>query len=124
MRHHVFTMGLFSFKKDERILKRADFVDLNLHGRRNRTKHFLVILQRNGREINRLGITVSKRAGNSVTRNRCKRLIREFYRLNKHRLPKGYDVVIVALKKDDKLTLSGIQQELGGLLFTNDAPLF
>jgi ribonuclease P protein component len=114
-------MALFSLKKEERIQKRADFLALNLHGKRCYTKHFLIILKRNGRGVARVGITASKKVGNSVQRNRIKRLIREFFRLNKQKNPKGYDIVIIALKRDDKQSLSRIQGELGGVLLENDA---
>lgn len=44
---------------------------------------------------NRLGITVTKKNGNAVVRNRIKRIIRAAYRLNEEKLPIGYDVVFV-----------------------------
>jgi ribonuclease P protein component len=47
-------------------------------------------------EYNRIGISVSKRVGNSVVRHRIKRLIRESYRLSEDRLSNGLDIVIVA----------------------------
>ena len=45
---------------------------------------------------NRLGISVSKKVGNSVIRHRITRLIRESYRLNEVKLLQGYDIVVVA----------------------------
>ena len=47
-------------------------------------------------EINRLGISVSKKVGNSVVRHRITRLIRESYRLNENKFSRGYDIVVVA----------------------------
>jgi ribonuclease P protein component len=113
-------MSRFSLTKKEKIRKRADFVALNLHGRRCYTEHFLVILKRNERDIARVGITTSKKVGNSVRRNRIKRLIREFFRLNKEQMPRGYDILVVALRRDNKLNFSIIQEELGGLLIKHD----
>ena len=43
--------------------------------------------------LNRLGISVSKKVGKSVTRNRVRRLVYEVYRLNSHKLKNGYDIV-------------------------------
>ena len=45
---------------------------------------------------NRLGISVSKKVGNSVIRHRVTRLIRESFRLNKNKFSNGYDIVVVA----------------------------
>lgn len=48
---------------------------------------------------NKVGISVSKKVGNSVVRSRSKRLISECYRLNEENLKKGYDFVFVARTK-------------------------
>ena len=45
---------------------------------------------------NRLGISVSKKVGNSVVRSRVTRLIRESYRLNEKNIKSGYDIVVIA----------------------------
>jgi ribonuclease P protein component len=48
----------------------------------------------NGGQLTRLGLSVSKKVGNAVVRNRWKRLIREAFRLTQHELPAGLDLVI------------------------------
>ena len=113
-------MRSFTFQKEERIIKRADFINLNLHGKRYFSKNFVLILKKNKRDITRLGITVSKRVGGSVKRNRIKRAIREFFRHNKKQIPKGYDIMVSALKEGDNYPFLKVQEELVYLLKHDD----
>lgn len=105
-------MCVFALTKKERLLNRTDFVNLNRSGKRYHTRHFLVIFKKNGLGITRLGVTVSKKTGNAVKRNRTKRLIREFFRLNKAYLPQGYDIVVAAKKDASYLDLRKTKKEL------------
>ncbi len=109
-------MRSFTFQKKERIIKRAGFINLNLHGKRYFSKNFALILKKNKGDITRLGINVSKKVGGSVKRNRIKRAIREFFRHNKKQIPKGYDIMISALKQGDNYPFLKVQEELGYLL--------
>ena len=67
-------------------------------------KYLVMYLRSNGLDYNRLGISVSKKVGNSVVRHRVTRLIREAYRLNRANIDVSYDIVIVArpASKDKK----------------------
>ena len=107
------SMGSFKFPKSEKILNRADFVKLNRSGKRLYTKHFTLITKQNGQGVTRLGVTVSKKTGNAVKRNRVKRLIRESFRLNKIHFPQGHDIVIIAKKDARYLDFWKIKEELG-----------
>ncbi len=58
---------------------------------------FLVLYARRNRTgLNRVGITVSKKLGHAVVRNRTRRRLREIYRLNETKFQPGWDIVVVA----------------------------
>ena len=58
---------------------------------------YLVLYARpNKTEMNRIGITVSKKLGHAVVRNRVRRRLREVYRLNEEKFLPGWDIVVVA----------------------------
>ena len=61
---------------------------------------YLVLYARKNRtNTNRVGITVSKKLGHAVVRNRVRRRLREVYRLNEDRFQCGWDIVVVARTK-------------------------
>ena len=58
---------------------------------------FLVLYARpNKTQMNRIGITVGKKLGHAVVRNRVRRRLREVYRLNEEKFSSGWDIVVVA----------------------------
>ena len=63
----------------------------------------------------RIGITVSKKVGIAVVRNRIKRLVREVYRQSRERFPPGMDVVLVAKRGAEALDYATVVQELDKL---------
>ena len=65
-------------------------------GRSAVTPMVVVYCRKNGRDHNRLGVTVSTKLGTAVVRNRARRRLREVYRLNQVHLRRGYDMVLVA----------------------------
>ena len=85
-----------TFGKDERIREKRDYLNVYQQGVRSHSRHFIVIAHRNPSGKRRLGITVGKKVGNAVKRNRLKRLLREFFRLNKEQFPPSQDIVIMA----------------------------
>ncbi|MCF0136672.1 MAG: ribonuclease P protein component [Lachnospiraceae bacterium] len=77
-------------------LKKQQFSAVYTNGR-SRADHLIVMyVLENDRPYNRLGITVSKKVGNSVVRHRVKRIIKEAYRLHEDEFSSGWDIVIIA----------------------------
>ena len=66
------------------------------NGKSYANKYLVMYILENRTDMNRLGISVSKKVGNSIVRHRLTRLIRESVRLNGENLLNGYDIVIVA----------------------------
>lgn len=65
-------------------------------GRSIANRSLIMYVRKNDLNYNRIGITVSKKVGNSIVRHRVTRLIRESYRLNKEKMAQGFDIVVVA----------------------------
>ncbi|MBX7191760.1 MAG: ribonuclease P protein component [Sandaracinaceae bacterium] len=81
----------------DRLKRREDFRRVQETGRKHHSPHFLVVvLVRDDQGPARIGITVTKKVGNAVQRNRVKRLVREVFRRERARFPEGCDVVFIA----------------------------
>ena len=89
-------MVLEKMKKTESIKKNEIFREIYSTGKSYANKNLVMYMKRNNTQENRLGISVSKKVGNSVVRHRITRLIRESYRLNEHSILEGLDIVVVA----------------------------
>ncbi|MBI3399277.1 MAG: ribonuclease P protein component [Deltaproteobacteria bacterium] len=87
-------MGQYSFSRAERILRSKDFTLVRKEGERVASKNLVIFLKTNKLGIKRFGLGVSTKIGEAVKRNRIKRLLREFFRLNKEVFPLSTDVFI------------------------------
>ena len=94
------------------IKKNEEFQKIYRTGKSYANKYLVMYLLENGMGENRLGISVSKKVGNSVVRHRVKRLIKESYRLNENRFRTGCDIVVVARKEAKGKNYSEIESAL------------
>lgn len=76
--------------------KNCQFQYVYDYGRSYANKYLVMFVMDNNTETSRLGISVSKKVGNSVIRHRVKRLIKESYRLQEEMFNSGLDIVIIA----------------------------
>lgn len=88
--------GAQRFARADRLKKRYEFRRVQLSGRRIHTPHFLIVVQPNELDNTRLGITVTKKVGTAVQRNRIKRVVREVFRRNRSLFPESHDIVFIA----------------------------
>ena len=80
----------------ESLKKNRDFQLVYKKGTSYANKYLVMYVRKNQLEKNRIGISVSKKVGNSVVRHRLCRLIRESYRLHENLFRRGLDIVVVA----------------------------
>ena len=78
------------------IKKNSEFRTIYRNGRSCADQLFVLYAQPNGTGKNRLGVSVSKKIGNSVVRHRIVRLMREAFRLHATDMEQGYDLVVIA----------------------------
>ena len=83
------------FRPDEHLRRPADFEAVYDRRRSTADATLVVYVRENGLSYSRVGLSVSKKFGTAVRRNRIRRLLREAYRLEKADLPTGYDFVLI-----------------------------
>jgi len=99
------------FGKAARILRRREFLAVQQRGRRVHGRELLVLALDSGGKRPRLGITVSGKVANSVTRNRVKRWVREAFRAVQADLP-AVDLVVIARTGAGAVGLEGARAAL------------
>jgi ribonuclease P protein component len=101
--------------KEEKIRKNIEFRTVYRRGKSFSNQLLVLYIYKNRKELNRVGISVSKKVGKSVIRSRVKRLISESYRLNKDTIKKGYDLVFIARTAANDKSYNEIEKSLKNL---------
>ena len=99
-------------KNTESLKKNTDFRHVYGEGLIKANKYLIMYKIGNDLTINRLGISVSKKVGNSVVRHRMTRLVRESYRLHEKVFNSGLDIVVVVKPGASKCTYWEIESAL------------
>ncbi len=110
-------LGCLTLPKNHRLRTTGEFQRVYRSGQRLRGKGFALIFLDNAFAYTRLGISVHRKAGNAVRRNRIKRLLREVFRLHRDLFPARSDVVLTirpgfAIDGLEEM-LTGIRQAIG-----------
>ena len=96
-----------SYGRENRIAGKVDFWKDSRRRKKFKTDHFTLVLRKNDKDAKRLGLVVGRKVGGAVSRNRIKRLIREFFRLNKEKMPESSDYIVLA---KENISIKGYQE--------------
>ena len=99
-------------KFSESLKKNSDFQKVYRQGKSYANRYLVMYVLENHTEGNRLGISVSKKVGNSVIRHHLTRLIRESYRLHEDMFNSGLDMVVIARISAKDRSMSEIESAL------------
>ena len=106
------------YPHSESLKKNRDFQLLYKEGKSRANRYLVLYVKENGLEKNRLGVSVSKKVGNSIVRHRITRLIRESYRLHEDMFNSGLDMVVVTRSTAKDISYHEVESallHLGGL---------
>jgi len=105
-----------TFPRSVRVRSRADYLKVQRSGRKMGGRYLIILSIDNDLPASRFGITVSRKTGNAVTRNRIKRRIRELQRLHRKNIVPGKDIVVIATLEASEASFGRMQAEYTNLM--------
>ena len=105
---------MFAFRPNERIRRRAEYLQIYDRGVKTHGRYLTLFTLSNGLPVGRLGIAATRKLGGAVERNRAKRLIREVFRRNK--LAPGFDIVVIPKRELLDASLTALETEFRNIL--------
>ena len=109
-------LGKDKLRKFEPLRESRDFKQVYNCKKSAANRTLVMYVMKNSLPVSRLGVSVSRKVGNAVIRNRVKRLIKEQLRLNKKKIVPGYDLVVVVRVGAVDATFFQLGQSLFNLL--------
>ncbi|AVR01021.1 ribonuclease P protein component [Oceanobacillus picturae] len=105
-------------KKEYRIKKNEEFQQTFKHGKSFANRQLVIYyIEKKGQEHYRVGLSVGKKIGNAVTRNRIKRYLRQAFQEMDDRIKYPHDIVIIARQQTKKMSYEEIKKSLNHLLY-------
>ncbi len=98
--------------KKNRLRKNMEFKKVYKSGKNYWNRNLILYVKKNGLEETRIGISITKKVGNAVTRNKLKRRIRELNRENLNDIKKGYDLIIIPKKNAVDLSFKELESAI------------
>lgn len=111
-----------TFCKTERVLNFREFRKVYDKGERYSSRFFLLFVHKRAEsapgsdQTVRLGVTVTKKVGNAVQRNRCKRILREIFRHRKSQMKGGFDLVFNVKRSMLEASFQEVEAEFSRLI--------
>ncbi len=103
--------GREKFARHQRIVRPAEYLAIYDGGQKLQSRRFVLFIKRNDSGHHRLGMTVSRKVGGAVTRNRIKRWFREIFRRQSTEIPGHLDIVVNAKRSCSQATFNDLRDE-------------
>ncbi|WP_129599564.1 ribonuclease P protein component [Anaerophilus nitritogenes] len=99
-----------------RLRKNADFKKIYAKGNSVANRQLVVFYMKNNQVDNRIGFIASKKVGNSVKRNRARRLMKEAFRIYDQQIEKGYDLIFIARVNINDASYQEVEKSISHIL--------
>lgn len=99
-------------EKKYRLRKNLEFRKVYNNGKNFWNRNLVLYIRKNDLEETRLGLTITKKIGNAVVRNKIRRRLKEIYRLNLYRVKSGYDLIIIPKKNVVNISYKELENAL------------